>query len=53
LPTGPMIILSLTAIVLVSIFLAPRHGLIPDMLRRQRHRRGLLAPVLVTKGGRS
>ncbi|MGB3307789.1 MAG: iron chelate uptake ABC transporter family permease subunit [Thermomicrobiales bacterium] len=53
LPTGPMIILSLTAIVLVSIFLAPRHGLIPDMVRRRRHRRGLVAPALAPEGGRS
>ncbi|MGI8485760.1 MAG: metal ABC transporter permease [Thermomicrobiales bacterium] len=53
LPTGPMIILSLTAIVLVSIFLAPRHGVIPDQIRRLRHRRGLVAPGILAKGGRS
>ncbi|HWV23151.1 MAG TPA: iron chelate uptake ABC transporter family permease subunit [Thermomicrobiales bacterium] len=35
-PTGPMIVLSLTAIVLVSLFLAPRHGLLPDQIRRRR-----------------
>ncbi len=53
LPTGPMIILSLTAIVLVSIFLAPRHGVIPDQIRRLRHRRGLVAPGMLAEGGRS
>ncbi|MGC4107915.1 MAG: metal ABC transporter permease [Thermomicrobiales bacterium] len=46
LPTGPMIILSLTAMVLVSIFLAPRHGLLPDWLRQRRNRRGLVAPPM-------
>lgn len=53
LPAGPMIILSLTAIVLVSIFLAPRHGVIPDQIRRLRHRRGLVTPGMLAEGGRS
>lgn len=38
LPTGPMIILALTAIVLVSIFFAPNRGIVPDLLRRRRQR---------------
>lgn len=44
LPTGPMIILSLTAMVLGSIALAPRHGLLPAWWRQRRSRRGLLPP---------
>jgi len=36
LPTGPMVILSLTLIVVVSILFAPRHGLIVDRVRRWR-----------------
>jgi manganese/zinc/iron transport system permease protein len=39
LPTGPMVILSLTAIVLLSLALAPAHGLLPDWLRRRALRR--------------
>jgi manganese/zinc/iron transport system permease protein len=35
LPTGPMVILSLTAIVAVSILFAPAHGLVPDWFRRR------------------
>lgn len=38
-PTGPMIVLSLTVIVLVSILFAPQHGLVPDRIRRRRQRR--------------
>jgi len=62
LPTGPMIVLSLTAMVLVSIVLAPRHGLLPDRWRQWRHRRGLVPPPLpgetipaeiTAKGGRA
>ncbi len=44
LPTGPMIILSLTTIVLVSLFLAPKHGYLPEYLRHRRNRRSLTAP---------
>jgi manganese/zinc/iron transport system permease protein len=44
LPTGPMIILTLTAIVLVSLALAPRHGVLPEYLRQRRNRRALTAP---------
>lgn len=42
LPTGPMIIMSLTAIVAISILFAPRHGLVPDQFRMRRHRRAYL-----------
>ena len=44
LPTGPMIILTLTVIVLVSLFLAPRHGFLPEYLRQRHNRRTLTAP---------
>jgi manganese/zinc/iron transport system permease protein len=43
LPTGPMIIMSLTTIVAVSILFAPRHGVVPDQIRMRRHRRAFLA----------
>lgn len=38
LPTGPMIILALTVIVLVSLFFAPNRGIVPDIVRRRRQR---------------
>ncbi|HLU35497.1 MAG TPA: iron chelate uptake ABC transporter family permease subunit [Thermomicrobiales bacterium] len=41
LPTGPMIILALTAIVLVSIFFAPNRGILPDAIRRRRQREAI------------
>ncbi|MDQ3526211.1 MAG: metal ABC transporter permease [Chloroflexota bacterium] len=44
LPTGPMIILALTTIVLVSLFFAPKHGYLPEYLRHRRNRRTLTAP---------
>lgn len=44
LPTGPMIIMSLTVIVAVSILFAPRHGVVPDQIRMRRHRRAFLTP---------
>lgn len=46
LPTGPMIILSLTAMVIFSILFAPRHGLLPEWRQRRRQRRELVAPPL-------
>jgi manganese/zinc/iron transport system permease protein len=46
LPTGPMIILSLTAIVVASLLLAPRHGLVPEAIRRRGHHARLVAPSL-------
>jgi hypothetical protein len=44
LPTGPMIILVLTVIVLGSIAFAPRHGFVPEQYRHWRNRRSLAAP---------
>ena len=44
LPTGPMIILVLTAIVIVSVAFAPRHGVVPERVRHWRNRRALVAP---------
>jgi manganese/zinc/iron transport system permease protein len=41
LPTGPMIVLALTVIVLISILFAPTHGLVPDRIRRRRQRKDL------------
>lgn len=38
LPTGPMIILALTVIVLISLFFAPNRGIVPEGLRRRRQR---------------
>ena len=38
LPTGPMIILSLTALVVISLLFAPARGLVWDRLRQRRHR---------------
>jgi manganese/zinc/iron transport system permease protein len=38
LPTGPMIILALTVIVIFSLFFAPNRGIVPDILRRRRQR---------------
>ena len=47
LPTGPTIVLCVTAIVLVSLLAAPRRGLVWRELRRRRDRRRLrLAAVL-------
>jgi manganese/zinc/iron transport system permease protein len=43
LPTGPMIIISLTAIVLASLCFAPERGLVWDSLRRRRQRQVLRA----------
>ena len=37
-PTGPMIILSLTVIVLVSLFFAPARGLVWEWLQRRKHK---------------
>lgn len=48
LPTGPMIILSLTAIVAGSLLLAPARGLIWEWLRRRRSG-GLRAPVFTER----
>lgn len=44
LPTGPLIILSLTVIVLLSVFFAPNRGMVWDWLR-QRRNRTLVAPL--------
>jgi len=55
LPTGPMIILCLTVIVVSSILFAPARGIVWDVLRQRRHRRSLTAPALVPEweGGQS
>jgi len=42
-PTGPMIILCITAIVVVSILFAPERGIVWDAIRRRRMRRAALA----------
>jgi manganese/zinc/iron transport system permease protein len=46
LPTGPTIILSLTALVVVSLLFGSSHGLVWDWLRRRR-RKGVLPPPVV------
>lgn len=38
LPTGPMIILSLTVIVMASLLFAPKHGIVANSLRRRTRR---------------
>jgi manganese/zinc/iron transport system permease protein len=45
LPTGPMIILSLTAFVVISLGFAPARGLVWQYLRQRRNRRLLLAAL--------
>ena len=45
LPTGPMIVLSLTAIVVVSLLFAPARGLVWDWARQRRHDRDLAPPL--------
>lgn len=40
-PTGPMIILSMTAIVFVSLFFAPERGIVWDALRQRQQRKEL------------
>jgi manganese/zinc/iron transport system permease protein len=45
LPTGPVIVLVLTAIVAVSLVLAPRRGLVARAVRRRRERRELASEV--------
>lgn len=40
-PTGPMIILSMTVIVFVSLLFAPERGIVWDALRQRQHRREL------------
>jgi manganese/zinc/iron transport system permease protein len=42
LPTGPMVILAATAIVVVSILFAPERGIVWDSMRRRRLRRSLV-----------
>lgn len=44
LPTGPMIILTLTTIVLISLFFAPKHGYLPEYVRQRRNRKSLTGP---------
>lgn len=46
LPTGPMIVLSLTAIVVVSLFFGPAQGLAWEWIRHRRNRRRLTPPAL-------
>ncbi|MFQ8433938.1 metal ABC transporter permease [Amaricoccus sp. W119] len=41
LATGPLIVLTITVIVMVSLFFAPERGIARDMVRRWRERRGL------------
>ena len=41
LPTGPLIVLSMSVIVLVSLLFAPNRGLVWDWIRRQQNRREL------------
>lgn len=49
LPTGPMIILSLTAIVAMSLLFAPARGLVWEWLRHRQQRRTLAGGVAVAE----
>jgi manganese/zinc/iron transport system permease protein len=51
-PTGPMIILSLTVIVLVSLFFAPARGLVWEWLQRRKHRQDLKLEASATMRAR-
>lgn len=57
LPTGPMIILSLTGIVIGSLLFAPARGIVWEWARRRGQRGRLRAPALIgeglEKGGRA
>lgn len=47
LPTGPTIVLCLSAIVLVSLLLAPNRGVVWNLLRRRRNHRQLRADAVL------
>jgi manganese/zinc/iron transport system permease protein len=47
LPTGPTIVLCISAIVLVSLFLAPNRGLVWRWLRHRRNRRQIRAETVL------
>jgi manganese/zinc/iron transport system permease protein len=46
-PTGPMIVLSVTTLVLASLLLAPHRGLLWSWLRQQRNRREIRADTVL------
>jgi manganese/zinc/iron transport system permease protein len=46
LPTGPMVILVLTALVFFSLLFAPNRGIVPDYLRRRASRATMQAPPI-------
>jgi manganese/zinc/iron transport system permease protein len=50
LPTGPMVILVATAIVVVSILFAPERGVVWESIRRRTLRRNLVVPGTETVG---
>jgi manganese/zinc/iron transport system permease protein len=47
-PTGPAIVLAVTAFVLASLLFAPRRGLVPAALRHRRNQRRVLAGAVLT-----
>jgi manganese/zinc/iron transport system permease protein len=49
LPTGPMIILSLTVIVVASLLFAPRHGLLAEWWRRRARQQDFRAALKAGK----
>jgi len=51
LPTGPLIVLSITAIVIVSLLFGSARGLVWEWARRWRNRRSLQAPPLPGESG--
>ncbi|MFW6075578.1 MAG: metal ABC transporter permease [Chloroflexota bacterium] len=49
-PTGPMIVLCMTVVVLISLFFAPARGIIPEWLRIRRARQRRLYSVVSQAG---
>lgn len=47
LPTGPVIVLTISAIVLVSLLLAPQRGILWDQIRQRRNRQRLQTGVVL------
>lgn len=49
LPTGPMIVLCISAIVVFSLLFAPNRGIVWEAVRRQRNRKALRSNMLLEK----
>lgn len=49
-PTGPMIVLCMTVVVLISLFFAPARGIVPEYLRLRRARKRSLYTIAAGAG---